>query len=239
MLELCHIKKQYGEKRVLDNIEILFSHGIYGILGVNGAGKTTLMQIMTGLLQQDDGRVLYHGKDIRSRESGYQEQLGYMPQQVGLYPDFTAEEFLQYICVLKKIPKKERRERILTLLERVHLLDEEKKQDWHIFRGMKQRLGIAQAMLNQPEILILDEATAGLDPLERIRFRELIESFRKDRTIIFATHIIQDVETIADELILLGRGTVLAQNSPAGFLKEIKSGRLEDIFLFYECGKEE
>lgn len=238
MLELCQIKKYYGKKKVLDGIQMQFTHKIYGLLGINGAGKTTLMQIITGLLLQDNGMVLYHGKDIREKDSGYFQQLGYMPQQVGLYPDFTAEEFLHYICVLKKIPKKERRERILMLLERVHLLKERKNKIGTFSGGMKQRLGIAQAMLNEPEILILDEATAGLDPLERIRFRELIESFRKDRTIIFATHIIQDVETIADELILLDQGTILAKNSPAGFLQEIKSGNLEDIFLFYQCASD-
>lgn len=123
------------------------------------------------------------------------------------------------------------------LLEKVHLLEERKKKIGTFSGGMKQRLGIAQAMLNEPEILILDEATAGLDPLERIRFRELIESFRKNRTIIFATHIIQDVETIADRLVLLERGMVLAQNSPEGFLEEMQSSRLEDIFLSYWCGK--
>lgn len=237
MLELCNIGKQYGNIKILDGINVKFENGIYGILGVNGAGKTTLMQIMIGLLLQDEGNVLYNGRDIREKKSKFKEKLGYMPQYAALYPDFTAEEFLKYICVLKKIPKKVQKERMEILLEKVNLKNERKKKIGAFSGGMKQRLSIAQAMLNEPEILILDEATAGLDPLERIRFRELVFDFCKDRTIIFATHITQDLEKIADQIILLGRGSILAKNSPENFLKEMKNSNLEEIFFYYGCDK--
>ena len=209
MLELCQIKKYYGKKKVLDGIQMQFAHKIYGLLGINGAGKTTLMQIITGLLLQDEGMVLYHGKDIRKKDSGYFQQLGYMPQQVGLYPDFTAEEFLHYICVLKKIPKKERWERILMLLERVHLLKERKNKIGTFSGGMKQRLGIAAAVMEKPRIVILDEPVNALDESGAEMVRDILAELKENGSvIIIACHDTEELKYLSDEIFTVSEGKI-------------------------------
>lgn len=209
MIEVKNCFKVYGKKAALNDVSLSFDKGIYGLLGENGAGKTTLLHILTGIIKPDRGQVLYNGKDIQTIRKEYNHALGYMPQYASYYKNFTVEEFLDFMCAMKKIPRKIQTGRIQTVLERVNLEDACKKKVGALSGGMRQRLGIAQAILNEPEILILDEPTAGLDPYERIQFRALLRELAKDKTILLATHITQDVEELAEWIIVLHQGKVL------------------------------
>jgi ABC-2 type transport system ATP-binding protein len=242
---------------VLNHITFSTEPGIYGILGVNGAGKTTLIRIMTGLCKPDGGRVLFHGTDIfagsgrrhviRSTQASQKElhrNLGYMPQQSVYYPNYTVGEFLKYICVIKEIPRKECAARVEKVLTEVNLMQERKKKIWKLSGGMRQRLGIAQAILNEPEIVILDEPTAGLDPNERVRFRSLIQKISENRTVLLATHIVEDVERIAQKVILLHNHEILVEDKPANLIQNIpqsddreKAYTLEDYFFWRTNGE--
>lgn len=230
MIEICNVKMRYGKNTVLNGINLKLNKGIYGLLGANGAGKTTLINLITGILIPNEGRILFNGVDIHDRKSIYRSKLGYMPQYTTFYPDFTAREFLDYICVIKEIPKKDRNMKIDTLLDKVNLLNESNKKIGDFSGGMRQRLGIAQALINDPELLVLDEPTAGLDPGERIRFRNLISDISIDRTVILATHIVQDVEFIANQLLLLHNGVITIQGKPKELIKGIEGYvRIVDI----------
>lgn len=251
MLEIKNITKRYGSHIVLDHINLTFEHGIYGLLGENGAGKTTLLSIVMGILQAEAGSILYDGRTVTDKDKAYYGNIGFMPQYATFYPEFTAEEFLKYMCVLKGIPKRQQKARIGELLTQVNLLSDARKKLRTFSGGMRQRVGIAQALLNRPEILILDEPTAGLDPMERIRFRNLISDISKNRIVILATHIVQDIEYTADHVILLHEGKVSVQGSPGELKEKIRGERthladaenrepnLEDVFLFYALSKEE
>lgn len=233
MLEIKNVTKYYGKKCVLNHVNMEFENGIYGLLGVNGAGKTTLINIIIGLLEMSEGQILYDGKNVRKYHKSYRNVLGYMPQYSTFYPNFTAEEFLSYMCVMKGIPKRKQKQRIDEMLEYVNLEKERKKKVGAFSGGMRQRLGIAQAILNDPKILILDEPTAGLDPAERIRFRNFISNLASDRIVILATHIVPDVEYIANHVMILHGGNILAWGTP----KQLIS-KLEGKVGIYEVDKE-
>lgn len=220
-LEFIGLTKSYKKKMALDHVSAVLSSGVYGLLGANGAGKTTLINIFVGILKGDSGKILVDGEDVAKLGKEFLSKIGYMPQYPVFYKDFTVLDFMLYMCALKGIPKKEGRERTMELLEIVNLADAVGKKIGALSGGMRQRVGIAQAMLGNPEILILDEPTAGLDPQERIRFRNLISRFSQDRIVLLATHIVSDVEFIANEVMLLKEGKLIRKNTPEALEHEI------------------
>lgn len=212
LLEIKNVSKQYPKTLALDQFSAELTSGLYGLLGPNGAGKTTLISIITTLLSPSSGTVLYNGKSVGGRD--YMKLIGYLPQYPRFYKDFTAQEFLLYMSAMKGLDTKSAQTRVAELLEQVNLSEHKNKKIGAFSGGMRQRLGIAQAILNDPEILILDEPTAGLDPKERVRFRNIISKLSSDRIIILATHIVSDVECVAKEVILLKEGKLLHKASP-------------------------
>ena len=212
-ISLQHISKQYKGKYALKDFTTELQEGVYGLLGANGAGKTTLINIFVGILASDNGTVLIDDQDAKVLGKDFLSQIGYMPQYPVFYRDFKVMDFLLYMCTLKGIPVKQGEKRALKLLETVNLLEAKEKKIGTLSGGMRQRVGIVQAMLGDPKILILDEPTAGLDPSERIRFRNLISQFAQGRTVLLATHIVSDVECIAKEIIILKEGTLITQGT--------------------------
>lgn len=221
------IKKTYGNLVALDLEELCLTEGIYGLLGPNGAGKSTLMNILTGNLQADAGTILCDGEPIQQMRASYRAKLGYAPQQQPLYPTFTAARFLSYIGALKGLTTAETKEQSAWALEQVGLEQVANKQIRTFSGGMKQRLVIAQAILGDPKLLILDEPTAGLDPRQRIAIRNLISSISKDKTVLIATHVVNDVEHIAKELILLNHGKILQKGSLEELVESMESSVYE------------
>lgn len=210
-LQIQNLRKQYGTKCAVDNVSIHLEPGVYGLLGANGAGKTTLMRMICGVLKPTSGNICLDGKTMQELGERYYTHLGYMPQDFGFYPDFTAREFMLYMAAVKGLDKKRAKARTEELLELVNLRDVSDKKIKSYSGGMKQRLGIAQAELNNPDILILDEPTAGLDPKERVRFRNIISDFAKDKIVILSTHIVSDVSYIADIILMMKQGKILLQ----------------------------
>ncbi len=213
-LSVRNLSKRYGHVQALDNFSVELENGLYGLLGVNGAGKTTFLRILVGLLSRDDGEIWIDGVKLDKQHRSFLQKLGYLPQAPLFYRDFTVLEFLGYMAALKELPTKLARRRISELIEIVNLSDAAEKKVGALSGGMRQRLGIAQAMLNDPEILVLDEPTAGLDPQERIRFRNLISQFGGERLILLATHIVPDVEAIANRVIVMEQGKLLLNDAP-------------------------
>ena len=216
-----HLSKKYKNKYALQDFSATLENGVYGLLGTNGAGKTTLINLFMGIIKGDGGEIYIDGKNIRQMGADYLSSIGYLPQYPQFYRDFTVLEFMRYMCVLKDIPKAQGEQRIRELLDTVNLTEAASKKVGALSGGMRQRLGIAQAMLNNPGILILDEPTAGLDPRERIRFRNLISKFSEGRIIILATHIVPDIEFIANKIILLHEGSLLKYDTPAALCDEL------------------
>ena len=206
-LVIDRLTKQFQNKIAVDRVSLRLHRGVFGLLGTNGAGKTTLMRMLCGILQPTSGTIAFDGMDVR--EEGYRAVLGYLPQDFGYYPEFTAMDFLLYMAALKGLPKKSAKRRANELLELVGLQDMGRKKIKTFSGGMKQRLGIAQALLNNPKLLILDEPTAGLDPKERVRFRNLIQQLGKDSIVLLSTHIVSDIEHIADEVLMMKDGTLI------------------------------
>ena len=215
-LEVTGVAKQYkrGRVKALDSVSLTFTPGIYGLLGPNGAGKSTLLNILTGSLQADAGQVRWNGTEIAKIPLDYRKILGYAPQHQGLYEEFTANRFLWYLAALKGIPKKEAAKEIQEVLQVVGLSAQQNRRLGTFSGGMKQRILIAQALLGNPQLLILDEPTAGLDPQERIHIRNFISRISANRIVILATHVVQDIAGIAKEIILLGNGKVRMQGTP-------------------------
>lgn len=212
-LQLEQLTKCYGNFAAVRDVNLTLGGGVYGLLGANGAGKTTLMRMLCGILTPTRGTVRCGGADIARLGEEYRAMLGYLPQDFGFYPDFTGPEFLRYIAALKGLTRAETARRIPELMRQVGLADAGRKKLRAYSGGMRQRLGIAQAMLNDPQILILDEPTAGLDPRERVRFRNLIADYAKGRTVLLSTHIVSDVEAIADEILLMKGGRIVEQGT--------------------------
>ena len=223
-LSIDRLTKQYQNKIAVDRISLRLNTGIYGLLGANGAGKTTLMRMVCGILKPTSGTITFDGIDVS--EERYRSMLGYLPQDFGYYPEFTGEDFLLYMAALKGMRKPQARRKTVELLKLVSLHDVAKKKIKTYSGGMKQRLGIAQALLNQPKLLVLDEPTAGLDPKERVRFRDLIKDLGKDSIVLLSSHIVSDIEHIADDILMMKSGQLIYQGKWTD-----KSGNLEEFYL--------
>ncbi len=221
-LKTVELTKEYGKKKAVNRMNITLTQGVYGLLGANGAGKTTLMRLLCALQQPTGGRILLDGQSIGKLGEDYRNLLGYLPQAFRYYPDFRAIDFLLYIAALKGLEGKAAKEKAWGLLEQVGLSCEAKHRIKTFSGGMKQRLGIAQAMLNDPRILILDEPTTGLDPKERVRFRNLISAFSKGRIVILSTHIVSDVEFIAERILVMKAGQIIHWGRPGEITSEIQ-----------------
>ena len=206
-LSVDRLSKQYKNKIAVDRVSFTLSEGVTGLLGANGAGKTTLMRMMTGILVPTSGEITADGIAVQTEE--YRSLLGYLPQDFGYYPEFTAKEFIQYIAALKGLEKRHAKRKTDELLEVVGLSDVANKKIKTFSGGMKQRVGIAQAIVNDPKILILDEPTAGLDPKERVRFRNLIAEIGKNTIVLFSTHIVSDIDSIAKSLLMMRDGQII------------------------------
>ncbi len=229
-LTIDRLTKHFGSKIAVDRINTTFDSGIYGLLGANGSGKTTLMRMICGVLRPTSGEVLFDDVSTEQLGASYRDLLGYLPQDFGYYPDFTALSFMRYIAALKGIDKKRSKQRSLALLEEVGLGDVAHSKIKTFSGGMKQRLGIAQATINDPAILILDEPTAGLDPQERVRFRNLISQLSQNRIVLLSTHIVSDVEYIAKSILVMKQGSFILEGSPAELEKQV-DGKVWEVSM--------
>ncbi len=223
-LVIDRLSKQYKNRIAVDRISLRLTPGVYGLLGANGAGKTTLMRMLCGILKPTGGTVTLDGEDVSTEE--YRSKLGYLPQDFGYYPEFTGQDFLMYMASLKGLEKSYAKKRVKELLELVGLGEKGRKRVKTYSGGMKQRLGVAQALLNSPELLVLDEPTAGLDPKERVRFRNLIRELGKDSIVLLSTHIVSDIEHIADEILMMKDGQLIYQGEWTN-----ENGDLEEFYL--------
>ena len=227
-LTISDLTKDFGSFRAVDQVTFTMHSGVYGLLGVNGAGKTTLMRMLTTLIHPTGGEIRWDGQDVFRMDSAYRKLLGYLPQDFGYYPDFSIYDYLMYIASIKGIRPAAAKQRALRLLKQVGLSQAGHKKMKTLSGGMKRRVGIAQAMLNDPKILILDEPTAGLDPNERIRFRNLISELSEDRIVLLSTHIVSDIEYIASEILLMKDGRITL----SGTAEEVIASMPERVWLF-------
>lgn len=234
MLKIESLSKKFGKKEALSDVNMELDSGIYGLLGDNGAGKSTLMRLLVGVDTPTRGHILYEGEDISQLKEKYRGLLGYMPQEFAVFPGFTAGEFLTYMGALKGLSKRELKEKIPRVLAFVNLQDVKDKKVSTFSGGMKRRVGIAQALLNDPKILILDEPTAGLDPGERIRFSNILSNMSKDKIILFSTHIISDIEAITKNIIILNDGKIRAKTTSDKLIKKMEGLVFETMLPFTE-----
>lgn len=234
MLIVNNVSKSYGKFSVLEDINIEFENGVYGLLAPNGAGKTTLIKMLTTLLFPDKGEILYNGKDIFSMGDAYRDILGYLPQDFGYYKNYSPRRFLNYLSALKGIDRDKAKNKVYELLKQVGLENVADKKMKKFSGGMIQRVGIAQAMLNDPKILILDEPTAGLDPKERVRFRNLLAELSRDRIVILSTHIVSDIESIANEIIMIKDKKILYKDKLKNICKILEGMVYETEVEFEE-----
>lgn len=214
-MELCmeHVSKQFKDITAVDDVSLHITPGVWGLLGANGAGKTTLMRMIAGIMAPSCGEIFYDGIPIRELKESYRDVFGYLPQEFGFYPEFTVKDYLEYVAVLKGLTPKDSKRRIHELLEQMTLTHVRNKKIIKLSGGMKRRVGIAQALLNEPEVLILDEPTSGLDPGERVRFRNLLSEFAHDRIVLISTHIVSDVEYIATQNAVMKGGKLIARGT--------------------------
>ena len=232
-LRIEHLTKKYGAKVALRDFTYTFTPGIYGILGANGAGKSTLMNLITDNVKRNEGQILWDGTDILKLGKRFRAKLGYMPQQQGMYNDFSARAFLRYMAQIKEIPKKQADEQIEQLLDVVNLREDAHKKVGSFSGGMRQRVLLAQALLGDPKILILDEPTAGLDPRERLRLRQYISDLAQDRIVFLTTHIVSDIESIAGDVLLMKQGELVKHGVPEELIASCGGKDLEDVYMAY------
>lgn len=240
-LTLQHVTKRYGDLTALSDFTMRFMPGIYGILGANGAGKSTMMNLITDNIRRDEGKILYGKRDILELGDIFRGVLGYMPQQQGIYEHMTAESFVSYMGRLKGLKGAELRNECDRVLELTNLADVKHKAAGGFSGGMKQRLLLSQVLLGNPKVLLLDEPTAGLDPRERIRIRNFIKELSKDRIVLLATHIVSDIESIADQVLLMKKGKLVKVDTPERLIDSIPDSwtpvshyvSLEDVYLYY------
>lgn len=223
-LQIDGVSKRYGQNAVIDNVSICLEPGVHGLLGANGAGKTTLMRMICGILKPSEGSITFDEYDVTSEE--YRAALGYLPQDFGYYPEFRGIDFLMYMSALKGLEKRYAQKKVIELIQKVGLENVAKKKIKTYSGGMKQRLGIAQALLNSPQMIILDEPTAGLDPKERVRFRDMIAELGKENVVLLSTHIVSDIEHIADSVLMIKEGHIIYQGKWNG-----EKGDLEDFYM--------
>ena len=220
-LRLDRLTKQFGSAIAVDRLSATLTPGVYGLLRANGAGKTTLMRMICDVLKPTSGSVVWNGAPIERLGERYRSVLGYLPQDFGYYPDFSALDFMLYLSALKGLDSKAAKRRSMELLDLVGLKNVAKRKVKTFSGGMKQRLGIAQAVINDPQVLVLDEPTAGLDPKERVRFRNLISALAQDKVVILSTHIVSDVEYIADEILIMRAGQIVASGTIEEILAQV------------------
>lgn len=232
MLEIIKLTKSYGTKVALKGVSLNLTPGLYGLLGPNGAGKSTLLQLITDNLVPDSGRVLWNGRNIIKANRKYRKCLGYAPQQQGLYDTFTGQQFLAYMGTLKEIPQKELEEQIEWAAQCVNLTKELPLKIRGYSGGMKQRLLVAQAIMGNPKLIVLDEPTAGLDPKERVRLRQVLKELSKEKIILVATHVVSDVESAAKEIIIVKEGTIVAVDKAENLVETYAPGKsLEEVYM--------
>ena len=240
-LVLEHLTKRYGDLTALDNLSITFEPGIYGILGANGAGKSTMINLITDNVKRDGGSITFDGREIFEMGDGFRAVLGFMPQQQGIYEAMTARSFVTYMGRLKGMKGKELHAQVDEVLELTNLSGVRHKKVGGFSGGMKQRVLLAQALLGDPKVLLLDEPTAGLDPKERVRIRNFIKELAKDRIVLLATHIVTDIESIADKVLLMKKGRLVNVDTPQALIAAIPGGwepvayhlSLEDVYLCF------
>ena len=232
-LTIQNLTKTYGNKVALREFSYTFTPGIYGILGANGAGKSTLMNLITDNVKRDSGEILWNGTDILKLGREFRREVGYMPQQQGMYPDYSARDFLCYMAAVKELPRKESRQQIEELLAVVNLSEDAHKRLGGFSGGMRQRVLLAQALLGDPKILILDEPTAGLDPKERLRLRQYISDLAKNKIVFLTTHIVSDIESIANDVLLMKQGELVAHGAPDALIAAVHGQNLEDVYMAY------
>lgn len=221
-LYMEHVTKQFKDMTAVNDVSLQITPGVWGLLGANGAGKTTLMRMIAGIMKPSSGQVLYDGIPIEDLKERYRDVFGYLPQEFGFYPEFTVKDYLEYVAVLKGLTKKDSKRRIDELLEQMTLTHVRNKKIIKLSGGMKRRVGIAQALLNEPEVLILDEPTSGLDPGERVRFRNLLSEFAHNRIVLISTHIVSDVEYIATQNAVMKNGRLLARGTTEELVKLVE-----------------
>ena len=233
-IRIENITKHYGETCALKNFSVTLKPGVYGLLGPNGAGKSTLMGLLTDTVKRESGKILWEGKDILEQGANFRKEVGYMPQQQGYYEEFSVGRFLHYMAALKGLCRKQAKEEINRLLEVVGLSYCLHKKMGSLSGGMRQRILLVQALLGDPKILLLDEPTAGLDPEERIRIRNYISALASDKIILLATHVVSDVESIAEQILLLRKGELIAEDTPSNLIEVVRPYVIEIL-----CPREE
>lgn len=220
-LRIDHMTKQFKDKRAVNDVSLKLTPGVWGLLGANGAGKTTLMRMVAGILQPTKGKIYYDGIEIGTLGAAWRDVFGYLPQEFGFYPEFTVRNYLEYMAALKGLTKTDTKKRINDLLELLTLSEVKNKKIVKLSGGMKRRVGIAQALLNEPEVLFLDEPTSGLDPGERVRFRNLLSEFAHDRIVLISTHIVSDVEYIATQNAVMKDGSIIASGTTEQLIQQM------------------
>ena len=221
-LYIENVSKKFKDMTAVDNVSLRITPGVWGLLGANGAGKTTLMRMIAGIMEPSSGKIYYNGIPIKELKESYRNVFGYLPQDFGFYPEFSVKDYLEYVAALKGLTVNDSKRKIDELLERLTLSHVKNKKIAKLSGGMKRRVGIAQALLNDPEVLILDEPTSGLDPGERVRFRNLLSEFAHDRIVLISTHIVSDVEYIATQNAIMKNGKLLSTGTTEELVQQIK-----------------